>query len=299
MRRFLAILGLLVFVAGCGSSSSSRFTAGSPTAAPSSRAPTAATAARVTKVLTVVEENHGVRATRAGMPYLSSLADRYGVATAYRSMTHPSLPNYLAMAFGSTFSISDDAGPARHPIRGPSVFDIALRHGHTAGVHAQSMPRACATANSGRYLVRHNPWTYATDLAACRQHDVPASRLAADISAGRLPNVGMLVPDACDDAHDCSLSQADAYLRDVMHAVFAGPDWRAGRLAVVVTFDEDESHGSGLVLTAVIAPSLHAAKVSAALSHLAWCRWMTDLVRGPALREAARAPSLGKAFGLG
>ena len=71
-----------------------------------------------------------------------------------------------------------------------------------------------------------------------------------------------------------------------------------GRLAVVVTFDEDEGTGPrrGNVLTVVVAPSLHGTQVDAPLDHLSWNRWMTDLVGADP--QAPDAPSLGKAFGL-
>jgi len=58
---------------------------------------------RVTKVLTIVEENHGYDQMLAGMPNLKSLATRYGYATNYDALTHPSLPNYLELAAGPTF----------------------------------------------------------------------------------------------------------------------------------------------------------------------------------------------------
>jgi hypothetical protein len=58
---------------------------------------------RVTKVLTIVEENHGYDQMLAAMPNLKSLATRYGYATNYDALTHPSLPNYLELAAGPTF----------------------------------------------------------------------------------------------------------------------------------------------------------------------------------------------------
>jgi acid phosphatase len=252
----------------------------------------------VTKVLTIVEENHGSASARSGMPYLASLARQYGVATDYRSITHPSLPNYLAMTAGSTLGIHDDDSPAAHPVSGPSVFDLALSHGHTAKVYAESMPSNCDRDSTDRYTARHNTWTYFPDSTSCEDLDVPAADIDADVAAGQLPDVGMLVPDLCHDAHDCQLETADGYLRDVMRTVLSGPDWAAGRLAIVITFDEVEENDTGTLLTVVVAPGLHGTRVRAPLTHLSWCRWMTDLVGAPPLRLAARAPSLGQAFHL-
>jgi hypothetical protein len=251
-------------------------------------------------VLTIVEENHGAADALRSMPFLAGLADSYGRATAYTGLAHPSLPNYLGLAGGSTFGIRDDAGPSDHPLRGPSVFDLAPR----ARTYAEGMKSSCQVQSTGRYAVRHNPWVYFADSRArCRADDVPAGTLGAgalhdDIAHGTLPTVGLLVPDLCNDAHDCSLATADRWLRGWVVEVQAGPDWRAGRLAVVVTFDEDEDGGSGPLLTVVVWPGLHRVLVTSPLSHLSWSRWMTDLVGASPLRQAMRAASLGRAFGL-
>lgn len=71
----------------------------------------AAVTAPVTKVLVFMEENHSLNEMASMMPYTFSLAKQYGYATNYHAITHPSLPNYLAIAGGSTFGISDDASP--------------------------------------------------------------------------------------------------------------------------------------------------------------------------------------------
>jgi hypothetical protein len=238
------------------------------------------TPSRITKVLTVVEENHGLQSASRAMPYLASLAADFGSTTGYRSLTHPSLPNYLALAGGSPFGVHNDAPPSSHHLRGRSV--------------------------SGRYAVKHNPWAYFSDAASrrgCRSRDVPAGTpsagiLRTDIARGALPQVGLLVPDLCHDAHDCSLATADTWLRRWMQVILAGPDYRAGRLAVVITFDEVEGGGGGPLLTAVVAPPLRHRVVNSSLNHLSWSRWMTDLVGAAPLRSAGTATSLGRAFGL-
>ena len=308
-RRMRRTLAALVLVAACSSHSTS---APAPTASPSaspsaSPTPTATPTAvptrpvphGITKVLTIVEENHGTAETRAGMPYLTSLAATYGVATDYQSLTHPSLPNYLAMLAGSTLGVADDNDPAAHPVSGPSVLDLALSHGHTAKVYAESMPSNCDTSSVDNYAARHNTWTYfPAGRAACSRLDVAADNIDADAAAGSLPNVGLLIPDLCHDAHSCPLGEADGYLHDVMKTVMSGSDWQSGHLAIVITFDEVEGDAGGTLLTTIVAPSLHGVRVAAPLNHYSWSRWMTDLVGAPPLRLAARAPSLGKAFNL-
>lgn len=324
MRQLRAGLGpvaaaaAVLALAGCGGSESPDATpspSGTLTAAPShtpSRTPshspgashsTTATSSprpEVTKVLVYVLENHSLDAMRAQLPYTFSLAQRYGYATGYRGVAHPSLPNYLAILGGSTFGVVDDHDPSSHPIAGTSVFGQALAAGHTAGLYAEGMPAPCATANGGeRYAVRHNPWAYFVDeRASCERYDVPLTSLAGDVAAGRLPDVGLVIPDTCNDAHDCDAAVADAWLRDQLEPVLAGPDWRSGRLAIVVTADEDHYDQDNLVLTTVLHPSLDGVVVDSPLSHLSLSRFLDEVLGLPALREAAGAPSMAEAFGL-
>ena len=257
-------------------------------------------------MLTIVLENRGPAAVAAGMPDLVRLAHTYGRTTRYRAMTHPSLPNYLALAGGSTFGVTDDGPPAAHPVHGPCVFDLAVTAGRTARTYAEAMPTKCALRAQGRYAVKHNPWAYFSDdtsRRACVADDVPlgsatSGALVDDIAAGTLPQVGLVVPDLCNDAHDCPLTTADAWVDGWVSRVLEGPDWRAGRLALVVTFDEAETSSDNTVLTVVVAPGLHGVVVDTPLTHESWTRWMSDLAGSPAPGDARTAPSLGAAFGL-
>jgi hypothetical protein len=43
--------------------------------------------------------------------HIHALAANCGVATNYRAVAHPSLPNYIAMTSGSTHGVTDDANP--------------------------------------------------------------------------------------------------------------------------------------------------------------------------------------------
>lgn len=301
----------LLGVAGCSSSAqlaaspSARPATASPSPSPSPSPRPAVTAAAVrgSKVLTIVLENAGQAATLQGMPTLASLARTYGRTTRYRALGHASLPNYIALAGGPASGVPDDATPAEQPVHGPSVFDRALAAGHTAATYAEAMPAPCARTDGRAYQVTHNPWAYFADAASraqCLRHDLPAGTLTSgalhrDVTAGTLPRIGLLVPDRCHSAHDCSLGTADRWVAAWLHQLRAGPDWRAGRLAVVVTFDEGADSGDNTVLTVVIAPGVHRV-VTSPLTHLSWTRWMSALAGGG--RVATTSPSLGALFGI-
>ena len=67
-------------------------------------------------------------------------------------------------------------------------------------------------------------------------------------------NVGLVVLNECHDAHDCTACAMR--FRGWMEKIMAGPDWRSGRLAVVLTADEDDMSRDNPVLTVVAHPSL-------------------------------------------
>lgn len=287
------VVAALLVLSGCG--------AAQPAAPEPSGPVTFATTqpATVTKLLVLVVENHSLDQMREAMPYTAALGKQYAVATSYQAVTHPSLPNYLAMTGGSTFGITDDDPPSSHSTDQPSVFGQSLTRGKTAKLYAEGMPGNCATENSGQYAVKHNPWAYhLTERSSCEKYDVPITELSKDVTIGRLPNAGMVVPDLCNDAHNCDLSVADTWLRNQIGVVMAGPDWRAGHLAIVVTADEDDHHQDNLVLTAVAHPSLHGAVVTKPLTHYSLARLYSEVLGAEPLGEARSAPSMATAFGL-
>lgn len=71
-----------------------------------------------------------------------------------------------------------------------------------------------------------------------------------------------------------------------------GPDYRAGRLAIIVTFDEDDFSGDNTILTVVISPYTSQVVTSRALTHYSLTRYLAELTATQPLRAAATAPSL-------
>jgi acid phosphatase len=261
---------------------------------------------RVSKVLAIMEENHSLTEMRTGMPFLAGLARRFGYADHYTAITHPSLPNYLAIAGGDTFGVADDADPAAHVLHGGSVFSQALHAGRTSRAWVESMPDACRLTpdRATRYAVKHNPWAYfADDRTACRAGDTGTGFLDA-ARANTLPNVGMLIPNTCHDGHDggpsCDLHAADAYLQSQLPTVLASDDFTSGALVVVVTADEDDRSSGNTVLTVVLHASLDGSgtRVSTPLTHYSLSRLCSDVVGAVPLHRAATAPDLAASFHL-
>jgi acid phosphatase len=189
---------------------------------------------------------------------------------------------------------------------GQSVFDQTLAAGKTATAYQESMQQNCQTSGSGGYAPRHGPWPYWTGSAErtnCLANDVPSGSISggillSDIQAGTLPVTGELTPNLCNDAHDCGLSTFDSWLAGWIPVLLAGPDYQAGRLTIVLTFDEDDGSQSNQVPFIVIDPRLHRVTVSGAYNHYSLTKWLDDNAAVPELNNAASAPDLKAAFGL-
>ena len=297
-----SVLAAGVAVAACTTTATDAKTLAQPHTQTPAAAARAHAPAAVTKLLVFVEENHSLDQMRSGMPYTAGLANEFGYATDYHAIRHPSLPNYLAIAGGQTFGVTRRR-PAR-PATGSPAARCSARRCATAGPPRRT-PRAMPALRAARTSGAPTPSsttrgpTSPASARACRAHDLGDARASVrDAAAGRLPNVGMVVPNLCHDAHDGSLATADAWFRTQMQKVFAGPDWRSGRLAVVLTADEDDRTQGNKVLTVVIHPSQRHHVVT----HPADALLADPVVRrggAPAVpANAGTAPSMASAFGL-
>lgn len=272
--------------------------------AASSVSSTAASLGHVRKMLVIMEENHSLKqAFPGGMPYLWSLAQRYAYATDWSDVAHPSLPNYLAIFAGSAFNDPQDCPPGpgcSYP--GPSVFGQAVARGESAKAYEESMPEPCAAGFVGDYDVNHNPWAYfPSEAASCRANDVPAGTLgdgalAGDVRAGTLPSVGLITPNLQHDGHDGTLTQADAWLRGWIPSLMSGPDWRSGRLAIVVVFDEGET--TEQVPFVFMAPGLYGVTISKPANQYALTRLIDAVIGAPPLRQANSSTNVATFVGV-
>jgi phosphatidylinositol-3-phosphatase len=270
-----------------------------PATGTSVAAGTGTTTAPVTKVLTFVVENHSLDQMSTSMPYVHALATTYAYATNYTAIRHPSLPNYLAIASGSTKGVADDKDPSAHKLRGRTIFDQAIARGKTAKIYGDAMTSNCQLTSSYPYAVKHNPWAYFVDgRANCRRYDVPLGKLKADVDAGTLPNAGMIIPDLVHDAHDANLATSDAWIKAQIEQIQTGADWTSGRLAIVITADEDDRRSGNKVLTVVASRYQPQRVVSTALTHYSLTRLYEKTIGARYLGAAANASSMSDAFGM-
>jgi phospholipase C len=234
-------------------------------------------------------------------PYENRIAQECGLATNFHAITHPSLPNYIAMVSGSTQGITDDAGPSSHPLTANSLFQQVP----TSKGYAESMPSNCLLTDSGQYAVRHNPYTYFTPIRTqCQARDVPMGTASSgnfrnDIAGGTLPPFSFVTPNLCNDMHDCSVATGDAWLANLVPTILAGPDYQNGRLLVVLTFDENGGASGNQIYTSIISPfTTPGTQSSTNFTHYSLLRTTEEILGVPLLGSAAGATSMRAAFGL-
>jgi acid phosphatase len=223
-------------------------------------------------------------------PYLTALA-RLGTNFSHSyAITHPSQPNYLALFSGSTQGVTSDRCPVTFRRAGNLGRQLRAAH-HTFAGYAESMPRpgyTGCTGSNGRYARKHNPWV---DFATV---PVSANRTYAQFPAdpAALPRVAFVVPDMCNDMHDCPVATGDAWARRHL-APYAR--WaRTHNSLLIVTFDEDDGSGGNRIATFVVGQHVHRGTYAGRVDHYTVLRTLEAMFGLPALGNAAhRSPITG------
>ncbi|HEX3623351.1 MAG TPA: alkaline phosphatase family protein [Acidimicrobiales bacterium] len=268
-------------------------------AAPCAGRPAPATYAHV---LVIVMENHGYTDVAAHSPYLNRLASQCGLATNYRAVAHPSLPNYIALTSGGTQGIADDCTACS--TGATSIFQQVGADGWKS--YEEDLPSAGYTgAASGTYAKKHDPAAYYTAIAgAFATRAVPmgtptAGALADDLAHDTLPKFGFLTPNLCNDEHDCGIATGDAWLSTWVPKILGSPAYAAGGTALFVTYDEDDTTGGNRVYTVAVAASVIAGTSSdAAFDHYSLLATMDDMLGLGRLGSAGGATSMRLALHL-
>ncbi len=284
----LLAAGLLVG-AGCGGSATDRTVAMPPATA----LPTSASS----HVLVLVMENkeRGDVLGSPSSPYVSALARRYAVATSSYAVTHPSLPNYLALTSGSTHGIASDCTDCH--VAGRNLVDQLERAHRSWKAYMEDIPSPCSqVAAAGGYAKKHDPFMYYDDVARDRRrcrNVVGFERLAADLRRGALPTFAFISPNLCHDTHDCDVATGDRFLRGLVPRLLRelGPHG-----FLVLTWDEGSSDAGccgvargGRIATIVAGPGARRGVRSARpVDHYGVLRTVEHALGLPALGGAAQ-----------
>ena len=243
-----ALLALLAF--GCsGGPPASTNPAPTNPAPLTSGPPVPAAHTAGSRVIVVVEENHSIGQIIGSpqAPFLNRLATKGALLTSYFAITHPSLPNYLAMVSGDTQGITSDCGGCN--LDAPNLADQLETAGISWKAYMEDLPAPCSDAHrDGAYAKKHNPFMYFASIRddpdRCAKV-VPLDQLDADLQAGRLPRFAFVTPNQDHDMHrageggnDAALiATADRWLESLHGKLASSSAWREDT-RLVITWDE-------------------------------------------------------------
>jgi phospholipase C len=251
--------------------------AGSRAAAPS---PTPAVKPHV---FVIVMENKSPSQALRGT-YTASLAQQYASLTNYSAITHPSLPNYLALTSGDTWGITDNG---YHPLPRGGIGDQLTAAGITWRAYMEGMSGDCLS-DGGNYAVKHNPFAYYG--GRCPSNVVSFDRLQSDL-ASNTPQFVWISPDLCNDTHDCPIQTGDSWLSSTVPQILSSTAWKQNGVLFIV-WDEDDGSQSNAVAALVIAPKMKAHSSAAAYDHYSLLATIEDRLGVSRLGNAARAQAI-------
>ncbi len=265
------ILPAAVVLSACFLLSHAGSSAADTTATAAQEPPTAASqrptsTLSFSNVFLVVEENHNfseVVGNRKEMPYLNHLIRRYAVATQYFADTHPSLPDYLWLTTGGTDGFTSDVCGDGFTVTDDNIVRELAGAGVSWKAYEDGLPSVgYPGCGSGEYVEKHDPFAYFSDVqnnSVQLDKIVPFTEFATDLANGTLPQFSFITPNLLHDAHDGTLSQADAWLKGNFQKLLKSEMFASGGNGLlIIVFDEgtDNSHGGGQVPWIAIGPQV-------------------------------------------
>lgn len=224
-------------------------------------------------IIVILFENHefDVVIGNSQMPNYNDLAEHNTLLTQYYAITHPSLPNYLALFGGDTFGVTSDCEKCF--VNAPSLADQIESAGRTWKAYLEDMPSPCYIGDTATYVQKHNPFIYfdpiRLDATRCRRSIVPMTDLSTDLTSGSFPDFAFIMPNICNSAHDayinpsCPVRTADDWLGNLVRELQTGLDPTGKAYLIAVTWDEGQGNHSccglpknagGRIATLLISP---------------------------------------------
>ena len=245
-------------------------------------------------VFVMVLENEEYQAS-GNTSYLARLAKKGATATHFYAITHPSLPNYIAMLAGSTLGVTADTFSG--VLHQRTLVDQMNAHGLTWRAYMQDLPSACYMGDAiGTYVRRHDPFLYFASIrknpSLCDRVQ-PLTALNEDLSNGPISNFSWISPGLCSDGHDCGSSSVDAFLRSIVPRITASLAYR-DHGALFILYDEgttDDSccrkaHGGHIALIALGPGIRGGTKITATADQYSLLRTIEDGFRLKHLKAA-------------
>lgn len=196
-------------------------------------------------------------------PYITQLARTYGLAENYFAVDSGSLPDYLSLTGGSTFSnigcVANDSPPNSCSIPSKNIVDSIEASGRSWKAYMEDYTGGCFGTNVGAYDFFHNPFPYFADIqnntARCNRivpanpgHvGLPDNQLLSDLnSTSTASNYVWLTPNENNNMHGYngqpgSISTGDGYLSQLVPMILQTSVFTTQNAALFIVWDEPTS----------------------------------------------------------
>ncbi|WP_194163736.1 alkaline phosphatase family protein [Mycolicibacterium sp. P1-5] len=200
-------------------------------------------------------------------PFLNSLINGYGLASNYFAVTHPSLPNYYAIAGGQVYGKTYNC--ASVCINDPHNLAFTMDHaGVTWAAYAQGMTLGQPLVATADYSPDQTPWPafagIGDDPTYAAAHMFPLDQMAADLNTpgktakfvwfaadedsngegpvNTLAGVAQFAFSQIDPRHQYNVAALDQFLAANVPTIINSDVWKTTKSALIVTFDEDNNN---------------------------------------------------------
>jgi phosphatidylinositol-3-phosphatase len=196
-------------------------------------------------VVVVVMENKPYSAIigNPDAPYANALAVQGARFTQSFAVTHPSQPNYVAMFSGSSHGVINNDCPQDF-VGVDNLGAQLIAAGKSFIGYSEDLPLAGFTGcSSAMYVRKHNPWVDFDNVPAASNQ--PFTAFPPDYNG--LPDVAFVIPNQCDNTHDCPIATGDVWLQANIddYAQWA----KLHNSLLILTWDEDDSSEGNRIVT--------------------------------------------------
>ncbi len=227
-------------------------------------------------------------------PYVNNtLLPQAALYTNSFAVSNPSLPNYLALFAGATFSVMNDNCindiPPNGPFDAPNLYSELKSLGKTALGYMEDLPYdAYSGCQSGLYVQRHNPFIY---FNAGTTNNVPYSASVVYdgpySSAAIWPDLTFISPNLVNDMHDgatvaARVSNGDSWLSMHLPPLISYVKDQNG--LIILTMDENDVSGNQHIPTILIGDRIVGGQiVTQTITHYNVTKTITDNFGAPAI----------------
>jgi hypothetical protein len=248
---------------------------------------------RYDHVVIVIMENTGyssIIGNTLEAPYINALTDSGVSFSNAHGITHPSQPNYLGLFSGDTQGVTGDTCPQQFSgvdNLGSQLFAAGLSF---AG-YSEAMPDDGYTGcRVGTYARKHNPWVNFDNVPSTA--NLTFAAFPTDFTT--LPTISIIVPDMCNDLHDCPISTGDVWLKKNLDSYI---QWSSAHNSLfILTWDEDDFTQPNQIPMVFVGAHLIHGDYSKAANHYDVLRTLEDMYGLKALGNAASANSISEVW---